>query len=143
MRKASRSLPGAGGVCDAAKYIKLGQLRNLHYFFTHFKPSTMNTKTAALIIGIVFILVGILGFFPNPIVGACDNSAIFCTDKVHNAVHIISGVLFVLVALASPANAGLVMKIFGVVYFGLGVYGLMTVGSSGMGTLLGFLHVNG
>ena len=103
----------------------------------------MNTKTAALLIGIVFIIVGILGFFPNPIVGACDNSAIFCTDKVHNTVHIISGVLFVIVALASPANAGMVMKIFGVVYLGLGIYGLVTIGSSGMGNLVGFLHVNG
>ena len=103
----------------------------------------MNTKTAALLIGIVFILVGILGFFPNPIVGACDNSAIFCTDKVHNAVHIVSGVLFVLVALASPGSAGMVMKIFGLVYLGLGIYGMVTIGSDGMGDLLGFLHVNG
>ena len=103
----------------------------------------MNTKTAALLIGVVFIIVGILGFFPNPIIGACDNSVIFCTDKVHNAVHIISGVLFVLVALTSAANAGLVMKIFGIVYLGLGIYGLIAIGSSGMGNLLGFLHVNG
>jgi Domain of unknown function (DUF4383) len=102
----------------------------------------MKTKTAAIIIGIVFIAVGLLGFVPNPIIGDSD-TAIFHADTVHNLVHIVSGALFLIVALFSPASAGLFLKIFGVVYFLLGVLGLINIGSEGMGTLLGFLHVNG
>ena len=102
----------------------------------------MNSKTASLVIGFIFIAVGLLGYVSNPIIGDSPN-AIFHADSVHNIVHIVSGVLFVLVALASPANAGLFCKVFGVVYFLLGVLGLFNIGSEGMGTLLGFLHVNG
>ena len=102
----------------------------------------MKTKTAAIIIGIVFIAVGLLGFVPNPIIGDSD-TAIFHADTVHNIVHIVSGALFLIIALFSPGSASLFMKIFGVVYFLLGVIGLINIGSEGMGTLLGFLHVNG
>ena len=102
----------------------------------------MNTKTASLIIGIIFLVVGILGFFPNPVVGDPER-AIFHTDTLHNMVHIISGALFVGIALAAPATAATVLKVFGIVYFLLGVLGLIIFGSDGMGRLLGFLHVNG
>lgn len=101
----------------------------------------MNTKTAALVIGIIFLAVGLLGFVENPIIGAHD--AIFHTDSVHNMVHIVSGVLFILVAVAAPARAGLFLKIFGIVYLLLGVYGMVSIGDTGMTKLLGFLSVNG
>ena len=52
-------------------------------------------------------------------------------------------VLFLLVALAAPARAGAFLKIFGLVYLALGIYGFITIGDSGMTTLLGFLPVNG
>ena len=100
----------------------------------------MNAKTAALIIGLTFIVVGILGFVSNPIVG--DN-AIFHTDIIHNLVHVISGVLFLIVAFAAPQSLKGFMKLFGLVYFALGIMGFIMFGSSGMGVLLGFLHVNG
>ena len=101
----------------------------------------MSTKTAALIIGFIFIAVGLLGFTSNPIIG--PDHAIFHANTLHNMVHIVSGALFVLVALAAPASTGIVLRIFGVVYLLLGVLGLITIGTSGMGELLGFLHVNG
>ena len=102
----------------------------------------MNTKSAALLIGIIFIAVGLLGFADNPIVGNPDK-AIFHTDTVHNIVHIVSGALFVLIALAASASSAMFLKVFGIVYFLIGVAGLVTVGTSGMGSVLGFLHVNG
>ena len=102
----------------------------------------MSAKTAALVIGLVFIAVGLLGYVDNPIIGESE-TAIFHADSVHNIVHIVSGVLFVLVAMASPANAGMFCKVFGTVYLLLGVLGLFRIGSDGMTTLLGFLHVNG
>ena len=102
----------------------------------------MNTKTASLIIGIIFLVVGLLGFIPNPVVGN-SHDAIFHADAVHNMVHIISGVLFLIFAFAAPARAGLFLKLFGIVYLLLGIIGFATIGDSGMITLLGFLPVNG
>ena len=102
----------------------------------------MTAKSIVLLIGFVFIAVGILGFVDNPIVGGSDN-AIFHADKVHNWVHIVSGILFVLVALAAPASASSVMMGFGVVYLLIGIVGFAAVGADGTGKILGFLHVNG
>jgi hypothetical protein len=102
----------------------------------------MTAKTAALLIGIIFIAVGLLGFIDNPIVGTSEN-AIFHADTVHNMVHIISGVLFVLVAMAAPGATGGFLILFGIVYLAIGVIGLVSFGGEGMGKVLGFLHVNG
>jgi hypothetical protein len=101
----------------------------------------MTAKTAALVFGLVFIAVGLLGFVDNPIVGTSDD-AIFHADQTHNIVHIVSGVLFVLVALAAAGAAKTFLILFGVVYLALGVMGLTSIGSDSMTTLLGFLHVN-
>ena len=101
----------------------------------------MTARTAALAIGIIFIVVGLLGFIDNPIVGSSEK-AIFHADTVHNMVHIISGLLFVLVAMAAPASASTVMIIFGIVYLLIGILGITSVGENGMAKLLGFLHVN-
>jgi hypothetical protein len=105
------------------------------------KPKIMNTKTAAIIIGLAFLAVGILGYFDNPIVGSSAN-AIFHTDQTHNIVHLASGILFLLIAVASPGSAGFFMKLFGIVYLALGIYGAATMGAEESKKLLGFLHVN-
>jgi hypothetical protein len=102
----------------------------------------MTAKTAALVIGLIFIAVGLLGFVDNPIVGESEN-AIFHADRTHNLVHIISGVLFVLIALAAPGFASTFLILFGLVYLALGIIGMVTIGSEGLTKLLGFLHVNG
>lgn len=104
----------------------------------------MTAKTAALIIGVIFIAVGLLGFISNPIIGTAEG-AIFHADTLHNIVHIASGVLFVLVAAASPGSAPTFLKLFGIVYLAIGIVGLVTVGTgmSDMGKVLGILHVNG
>ena len=102
----------------------------------------MNTKTASVIIGIIFIAVGLLGFVPNPVIGDTEN-AIFHADTVHNSVHITSGVLFLLFGLSTTKRASVFLKVFGLVYLLLGVLGLVNIGTSVMTTLLGFLHVNG
>jgi hypothetical protein len=101
----------------------------------------MTAKSAALAIGVIFIAVGLLGFIDNPIVGSSEK-AIFHADTVHNMVHIISGVLFVLVAMAAPASAATVMVIFGIVYLAIGILGISSAGEEGMAKVLGFLHVN-
>jgi len=102
----------------------------------------MDIKKPALVIGIMFIAVGLLGFIPNPIIGE-SGKAIFHADTMHNIVHIVSGILFLVFAFAAPAYAPAFMKIFGVVYLLLGIIGIVNFGMDRMGTVLGFLHVNG
>jgi hypothetical protein len=85
----------------------------------------MTTKTLAVIIGAVFIAVGLLGFSSNPIIGS-EEGSIFHSDAVHNIVHLISGTLFLI--FAGTARTAAFMKIFGAVYFLLGVLGLIVFG---------------
>jgi len=101
----------------------------------------MTAKTAALIIGVIFIAVGLLGFIDNPIIANSDQ-AIFHADRTHSLVHIVSGVLFVLIAMAAPASAGTFLVLFGIVYLVIGILGVTSIGDAGMTKVLGFLHVN-
>jgi hypothetical protein len=101
----------------------------------------MTAKTAAILIGLIFVAVGLLGYIDNPIVGESDK-AMFHTDSVHNIVHIVSGVLFLLIALAAPGSAGGFLKLFGVVYLAIGIIGMVQIGSQEMMKLFGFLMVN-
>src|SRR5687768_10128366 len=104
----------------------------------------MSAKNVTLTLGIIFIVMGILGFIDNPIVGTSEN-VIFHADSLHSGVHIGSGVLFVLIALAAPSAISGFMILFGLIYLLLGVLGLVNMGSGmdGMEKLLGILHVNG
>ena len=97
----------------------------------------MSSKSAALLIGVVFIAVGLLGFIDNPIIGTAEG-AIFHADATHNYVHIASGVLFALVALMAPRSSAGFMMLFGIVYLAIGVVGMV----SDTGSVFGFLHVN-
>jgi hypothetical protein len=101
----------------------------------------MSTKTASIIFGIAFLAVGILGYFPNPIISE-SGDAIFHTDSLHNIIHIVSGVLFFFFALAVPARTGTFLKVFGTVYLLLGIAGLAMIGDQEHIHLLGFLLVN-
>ena len=95
----------------------------------------LTTKTAAIVIGVVFILVGVLGFIPNPIV---YDDGIFAVNPAHNLVHIISGIVLLAGAYTSLGSA-LTLKIIGVVYALVAVLGFMMSGDM----LLGLVHVNG
>lgn len=102
----------------------------------------MNTKTASVILGLLFIAAGILGFIPNPVIGDGEDK-MFHADTLHSIIHLVTGGLMILIPLAKTGVTASFLKGFGVVYFVLGVLGLINFGTSGMGTLLGFLHVNG
>lgn len=106
------------------------------------KLAVMNKKTISMLIGSAFLAVGVLGFVSNPIVGESED-AIFYADKVHNIIHIVSGLLFILIPIIAPDTTANFLRGFGVIYFALGVIGLIKFGTDGMGELFGFLHVNG
>src|SRR5581483_3969118 len=80
-------------------------------------------KKLAMIIGVVFVLVGLLGFVSNPIVGG--GSALFMTNTAHNLAHILIGVIMMVMAAQGESSALLSLKIFGVVYLLLAVLGFV------------------
>ena len=94
----------------------------------------MSAKTAATVIGIVFILVGILGFIPNPLVSP---TGLFAVNTAHNLVHLVSGAVL-LAGAYTALGASLALKIIGVIYGAVAVLGLIV----GPGMLLGIVHIN-
>jgi len=72
-------------------------------------------KTAAIIFGLVFLLVGILGFVPavtkdEMLLG------IFHVNFAHNIVHLASGAIFLLCGMAGAGPSRTFFRIFGIVY---------------------------
>lgn len=96
-------------------------------------------KKLIVLFGAVFLVVGVLGFIANPIVG---DMGFFHADTMHNLVHLVSGLLFLIVGFSAPAKAGLTMKIFGAVYLLVAILGFLMVDASGTGSVLGLIEVN-
>ncbi len=87
---------------------------------------------SVMTLGIIFIIIGIWGFFQNPILG------LFLADPVHNGVHLISGILAVIFASRGEAPAKQFSKVFGVIYGLLAIYGFFVPGH----LYFGFLQAN-
>lgn len=69
------------------------------------------TKTTLKVLGIVFLLIGVIGFFMSPILG------LFPVNTLHNVIHIVSGLLCVYFGwMGSDSGAATFTKVFGVVY---------------------------
>ena len=98
-------------------------------------------KTLAVIFGIVFVLVGVLGFIPNPIVSS-DPSALFLANGLHSAVHFLIGVILLIAAAKGEGASSLWLKIFGVVYLLLAIIGFIQIGSTGSADMLGLVRYN-
>jgi Domain of unknown function (DUF4383) len=94
-----------------------------------------NIQRAALVVGVVFLLVGVLGFIPG---ATADFDAmefaghesgakllgIFQVSVLHNIVHLLFGVVGLLAARSASASYGFLL-VGGLVYLGLFVYGLL------------------
>jgi len=91
-------------------------------------------KKLAMVFGVVFVIVGLLGFFANPIVG---ETGIFHTDMIHNIVHLLVGVVLFFASTKDEGASAMWLKVFGVVYLILFVNGLITPDK-----LLGFVAQN-
>ena len=87
-------------------------------------------KTIATILGVAFLLVGVLGFIAPGLGG-------FHLSLAHNLVHIISGALALYFGFAATLSAArLFCIVFGVVYGLLGIAGFL-LGGSGAHTVAG------
>jgi hypothetical protein len=94
-------------------------------------------KNLLWIFGVVFLVVGALGWVPNPIVGM---GAIFETNHAHDLFHLVIGALFVFVAMSAIDKAALTLKAGGAVYLLVAVLGFMMVPKGG--ALLGLIQTN-
>ncbi len=63
--------------------------------------------------GIILVIVGILGFFSNPLVGT---DGLVATDNAHNIVHILTGVLALGLAYGLRDDIGTATIAFGLLY---------------------------
>lgn len=100
--------------------------------------NTLGTKFAWFWMA-AFILSGILGFIPNPIVG---QDSFFVTNAAHNMVHVITALAFAVVGTLGNKASTKFMLVFGVVYILVGLIGFFVTMGSGEGMLLGFIHIN-
>jgi len=94
-------------------------------------------KTTAIVFGIVFLLIGILGFVPAV---APDEMllGVFHVNAAHNIVHLLSGAIALACGLASDGASRLYFRIFGIVYGLVAVLGFV----QGEGHLLGIISNN-
>ena len=93
----------------------------------------MTARIAAIVLGIVFVLIGLLGFFNDPVLGLFD------VNPAHNLVHVISGIVL-LAGAYSSLGSSLALKIIGIVYAIIAIIGFFMVGADG--NLLGFIAMN-
>ena len=96
-------------------------------------------KTAAILFGVIFILIGILGFVP----GVTNNEmllGIFHVNAAHNVVHLLSGAAALFAGMTSFGASRMYFRIFGVVYGLVAILGLMNMGQHTM--LLGLISNN-
>jgi hypothetical protein len=91
-------------------------------------------KTVCKILGVVFLLVGVLGFAKADLLGAHLSPA-------HNIVHIVSGVIALYFGFAGTLSAAKAFSlVFGVVYMALGILGMAIGTGADRMWMLGPLH---
>lgn len=94
-----------------------------------------SSKNLTLTFGSVFVLVGVLGFIPNPLVSA---EGIFAVNAMHNVFHLLTGAAFLFGGLILEGKEALTLKVITSAYFGVAILGFFTSGN----TLLGLVHIN-
>jgi hypothetical protein len=97
-------------------------------------------RTVALVYGVVFLVVGVLGFIPGITVEGEYLLGIFGVNVVHNLVHLLFGVLGIAAALGGWSRSYL--QGVGIIYLLLGVLGFIPALYTGDEMLLGFVHIN-
>ena len=95
-------------------------------------------KTMAVFFGVVFLVVGILGFVPAV---TKDEMlfGIFHVNTAHNAVHLLSGVAALLCGMMSVTASRMYFRIFGLVYAAVAIMGFLNPGDT---MLLGLISNN-
>ena len=93
----------------------------------------LSSKFIASVLGATFVLVGLLGFVPNPVVSP---DGVFAVNWAHNLVHVLTGLAFL--AGAWEGHARITILAIGIAYVAVTALGFVTTGD----TLLGLVHIN-
>src|SRR5256885_1766785 len=96
-------------------------------------------KSMAVLFGIVFLVVGILGFVPA-VTKDQMLLGIFHVNTAHNCVHLLSGVAALFCGMAGVGASRMYFRIFGLVYAAVAIMGFMHMGQDTM--LLGMVSNN-
>jgi hypothetical protein len=88
-------------------------------------------KSVTWLFGIVFILIGIAGFFVDGML------IVFQVDTLHNVVHLLSGIVALAAVGAGESYARLYLIVFGLVYALVTVVGFVNGGD-----ILGLFETN-
>jgi len=94
----------------------------LGYFLFTYSLYSLNYmhKTVLLVLGAILVLVGLLGFVNNPILG------IFEVDLLHNIIHLITGAALLYAGVAGNAMGARFVKILAVTYTLVAIIGLVS-----------------
>jgi hypothetical protein len=96
----------------------------------------MSLKNFSLLFGVLFLVIGVLGFVPGVTNDENLLLGIFQVSALHNIIHILSGVA-ALVAASAETHSQLYFRVFGVVYALVA-----TIGWIQSDTVLGLIDVN-
>lgn len=97
-------------------------------------------KRLCMVFGVVFVLVGLLGYVSNPIVGP---DGLFATNSAHNLAHLLIGVVMLIAGTQTERASIMAMHVFGALYALLAVLGFAALGEEGHAMLLNMVHING
>jgi hypothetical protein len=98
------------------------------------------SRTVAAVFGVVYVLVGVLGFIPGMVTGSAPAGmesasgnllGIFPINAVHNIVHLLIGAALLYGATSRDAAVG-VLRIVGVAYLIVGVLGIISPNGFGL-----------
>ncbi|TXH01031.1 MAG: DUF4383 domain-containing protein [Candidatus Moraniibacteriota bacterium] len=89
-------------------------------------------KMVLTLLGVVFVVMGLLGFVNDPVLG------VFEVDILHNVIHILSGVLALAAVGMGVDMMRLYAKVFGVIYGLVGLVGFVMPGDM----ILGLFEAN-
>ena len=96
-------------------------------------------KKSGAIFGIIFIIVGILGFFSNPLIGP---TGFFAADAMHSVIHLILGAALLIAARSEPGSRKTILTV-SVIYLILSIAGFFQFGAANdSGKLLGMALAN-
>jgi hypothetical protein len=92
-------------------------------------------RLLATVFGIVYVLIGIAGFFVTSGIGFFDTSGglllgIFEVNLFHNVAHMVIGAALLIAGLSGVRPAKTVNGVIGAAYLVLGLIGLFVVGSA-------------
>lgn len=94
----------------------------------------MSGKNIGMIFGVIFIILGLLGFVNGAgIVG----DGLFQTDTTHDVIHLITGLILLFVAMKSVDSIGMTLKVLGIIYLLVAILGFI-----GDGNVLSLFVVN-